>query len=150
MELCASRYSKKVENLAEWIKQHAKESYQDGLRLFLKIVKGIEHIHSFGILHRDLKPANIFIMDGVPKIGDFGLATCAHPSAFQSNQACEMDYSAIEIDQALKEKHTTKLGTYCYASPEQLETGVSHCQERSNYTEMVCISKTNYFQSYFP
>ena len=45
-------------------------------KLFRQITEGLAHIHSQGIIHRDLKPENIFLdANGIPKIGDFGLAT---------------------------------------------------------------------------
>ncbi|KAH8850888.1 Cyclin-dependent kinase 20 [Schistosoma japonicum] len=41
----------------------------------LMILKGVEVMHSNGIMHRDLKPANLLISSkGVLKIADFGLA----------------------------------------------------------------------------
>jgi len=48
--------------------------FDDKLKVFYEIVKGLEHVHSKKLMHRDLKPSNIFFMDGIPKIGDFGLA----------------------------------------------------------------------------
>lgn len=43
--------------------------------IFFQFIKGLQHIHSKGIIHRDVKPSNIFIADDFTvKIGDFGLA----------------------------------------------------------------------------
>ncbi|MFT4393439.1 serine/threonine-protein kinase [Gordonia lacunae] len=37
--------------------------------------RGVEHIHSIGLLHRDIKPANLLLDDKhVAKVSDFGLA----------------------------------------------------------------------------
>jgi serine/threonine protein kinase len=40
--------------------------------LGIGICAGVTSIHSAGMLHRDLKPGNIVILDGTPKIADFG------------------------------------------------------------------------------
>lgn len=38
--------------------------------------QGLKHIHDSSVIHLDLKPANIFIdLEGVLKIGDFGMAS---------------------------------------------------------------------------
>lgn len=41
---------------------------------FAAIARAVAYLHDKGVVHRDLKPANIFIEDGCPKIGDYGLA----------------------------------------------------------------------------
>jgi serine/threonine protein kinase len=45
------------------------------LRILADVSLGLQKIHEAGLVHRDLKPANIFVTrEGIPKIGDFGLA----------------------------------------------------------------------------
>jgi serine/threonine-protein kinase len=45
----------------------------DGLHLFAHICAGMAHAHVAGISHLDIKPANIFLKNGVPVVGDFGI-----------------------------------------------------------------------------
>ncbi|KAM9425497.1 eukaryotic translation initiation factor 2-alpha kinase 1 isoform 2-T2 [Pholidichthys leucotaenia] len=83
------------------------------LRLLRHILEGVEYIHSNGIMHRDLKPRNIFLHgnDCHVRIGDFGLAcrdiiVDSHKSSVSSSSAST---------------HTTGVGTFVYAAPEQLK-----------------------------
>ena len=43
-------------------------------RYYLRVLDGLEAIHSKGIIHRDVKPENILMDDETPKITDFGLS----------------------------------------------------------------------------
>lgn len=40
--------------------------------MFKQILRGLQHIHSKGVLHRDVKSANILLRNGQCKIADFG------------------------------------------------------------------------------
>jgi serine/threonine protein kinase len=64
------------------------------------IAKGLDHIHSHGLVHRDLKPSNILIdKKGRCVITDFGIVKELH----------------TDVDAS-----TTLVGTWAYASPEQI------------------------------
>ncbi len=83
------------------------------LRLFLDVLKGVQHAHQKGVIHRDLKPSNIIValLDGrpLPKLIDFGIATSAHKSAdgmrdhagtpdYMSPEQAGLDPDAAHID----------------------------------------------------
>lgn len=85
--------------------------HREGLKLFLGAVEGVQHMHAAGVIHRDLKPDNIFIHGDVAKIGDFGLSK----SIVGDSRDSPLTTFAVNTDD-----HTTALGTFTYASPEQL------------------------------
>lgn len=48
---------------------------RDAARFMVKVARGVQAVHSAGIVHCDLKPANVLINEqGEPKVADFGLA----------------------------------------------------------------------------
>lgn len=78
----------------------------------LEIAKGMEYIHSQGVVHRDLKPENIlFDQDSSVKIADFGIAS--------NEKYC----NAVSND----------VGTYRWMAPEMIKHK-SHCRKVDVYS----------------
>ncbi len=87
-------------NLRDLLREGKPRKTRDRMALIMQLGRGLEYIHSRGLVHRDFCPKNILMTsDGVPKIIDFGLAI-------------------IERDQV---KHLwERAGTASYMAPEQI------------------------------
>ncbi|KAL4624574.1 eukaryotic translation initiation factor 2-alpha kinase 1 [Arapaima gigas] len=94
------------------------------LKIFQAILEGVQYIHARGIMHRDLKPRNIFLhgLDCHVKIGDFGLAC--------KDIIVEPVENVPHGSRISGSSHTTGVGTFVYAAPEQLEG--SHYDTKSD------------------
>lgn len=94
---------------------------EERLRLFIEICQGVQHAHNKAVVHRDLKPSNIMVttVDGVThaKIIDFGLV-----KSLQQPLG----------DRSIHTRYGVALGTYEYMSPEQVKSGGSHLDTRSD------------------
>ncbi|XP_021335808.2 eukaryotic translation initiation factor 2-alpha kinase 1 isoform X1 [Danio rerio] len=91
---------------------------EQALKILKKILEGVEYIHSCGIMHRDLKPRNIFLLGNEchVKIGDFGLA-CQNIIMDEHEKLPSSSQAGVNPDAT----HTSGVGTFVYAAPEQLE-----------------------------
>jgi len=130
-------------------------------KIFKQIVQAIAHVHWNGCIHRDVKPANVFLQDDNHiLLGDFGLAkdvdfTVPSPktetipfSTTLVNNEDEMEETEIsepkEINEAETEinsdhvskmhKFTSGIGTYIYASPEQLASSQGYDNKTDIYS----------------
>ncbi|KAK6328277.1 hypothetical protein J4Q44_G00002550 [Coregonus suidteri] len=121
-------------SLKDWISERTTEHTSQNpygsvdtkqtLSILHKILEGVEYIHSRGIMHRDLKPRNIFLHghDCHVRIGDFGLACRAIIK--------DEEEKPPSTSQNTGSSHTTGVGTFVYAAPEQLEG--SHYDSKSD------------------
>lgn len=64
--------------LARELKHRGPLPVAECVQVGLTIGGALRALHQRGLAHRDLKPSNILFVDGVPKLGDIGLATEAH------------------------------------------------------------------------
>lgn len=114
MQLC------RKESLRDWLAENTQpRDFRKVLNMFEQIVHAVEYVHQQGLIHRDLKPSNIFFApDGQIKVGDFGLVTAIAENTEQWTPGCNGD--ADPSAEACYKKHTAKVGTHLYMSPEQL------------------------------
>ncbi len=98
-----------------------KMTLRERLRLFGDVCAAVGHAHQKGIIHRDLKPSNLLVteQDGAPvvKVIDFGIA------------------KAIGVQLTENPVVTQQLqlvGTPAYMSPEQVDSGQSDIDTRSD------------------
>ncbi|MCH2149456.1 MAG: serine/threonine protein kinase, partial [Phycisphaerales bacterium] len=92
------------------------ELFQLRVGQFAQICDAIQFAHQRGIIHRDLKPGNILVdRDGVPKVFDFGVAKVMGV-----------------LDKAEATLTGEFVGTFAYASPEQVKGDPSDVDTRSD------------------
>lgn len=89
------------ESLAAMLARRTSLPAQEACGLIAQLCAGLHYAHARNIIHRDIKPANVFVThDGIPKLGDFGLAKIAHEVVI---------------------RRTEVRGTPAYMAPEQVQ-----------------------------
>ena len=130
MELCDRSLKEWLQNRNDTCKTEEEFlTYQDiNMTIFQQILKGVDFIHSQGIIHRDIKPRNIFLIEtdmGIHvKIGDFGLATdevATSPVIEEPNLPHIGSSGKLTRSASNASDHTSGVGTSTYAAPEQLK-----------------------------
>ena len=48
---------------------------EEVVRALAVCARTLAELHAEGVFHRDIKPSNLFVLDGEPLVGDFGIAT---------------------------------------------------------------------------
>jgi len=158
MELCSGQ------TLETWIRERnqlaeKKEIHIDRkviFKIFKQIVQAIAHVHWNGCIHRDVKPANVFLQDDNHiLLGDFGLAkdvdfTVTSPKSETLPFSTTLINNEDEVDLSIENRKdnrdgetevtsahhnlTSGVGTYIYASPEQLASSQGYDNKTDIYS----------------
>ncbi|KAF5274558.1 hypothetical protein FQA39_LY07170 [Lamprigera yunnana] len=92
MELCET-------SLDKYLQIYHNVDERTALEILIDVASGLQHLHSNEMIHLDLKPANVMIsMEGVCKIGDFGLVVNLHEFDVNGKKITENNLAISEGD----------------------------------------------------
>ncbi|MBT2551627.1 serine/threonine-protein kinase [Arthrobacter sp. ISL-5] len=77
---------------------------RDAVRLMEEACRGVEHLHSRGLLHRDIKPGNLLLQaGGAVKLSDFGLSCFTNGSSVVPpwSYTAHLPPEALEADRGI-------------------------------------------------
>ncbi|NLE80474.1 MAG: protein kinase [Rhodococcus sp.] len=90
------------------VRTHGPVSWQEALRIGVKMAGALESAHRLGMLHRDVKPANILSTEyGEPQLCDFGIARVR--GGFETRQGDIAGSPAFTAPEVLRGKSPTAL-----------------------------------------
>ena len=106
------------------------------------VLRGLEFLHSHGVLHRDIKPANVLLFpNDEVKIIDFGLSTllnkghvegCTHSDAIQT-----LDFRAPEVVQHKPHSRALDMWSVGALILYLLQCDTEYCDMLNGYIEQV-------------
>lgn len=147
MQLC------RKSSLKDWLRANNLEMRSGKTyEIWNQIVEAVHYVHLKGLIHRDLKPGNIFFaLDGQIKIGDFGLVTdmaSEEPAnASSSNSNSSNSIGDFESTGVSHKKHTQRVGTSLYMSPEQTK-GMTYSYKVDIFSlGLILFELLNYFNT---
>lgn len=114
------------------LKKYGRLDYRVAAYIISETAKGLDYLHTRGVIHRDIKPSNILLMkSGEVKLTDFGFITAVKnfngtgtfsPLGMDLSDWEERNYSKYYPGATTKDKRGRIQGTRNYIAPEQKET----------------------------
>ncbi|GJP63612.1 hypothetical protein CLOP_g20683 [Closterium sp. NIES-67] len=90
-------------------------SLEQRLSVLIDIARGLQYLHSFGIVHRDIKPANILLdRHTTAKIADFGIARMGDESSSGDTTRILGTPGYVDPSYSKSRKATTAADVYSY------------------------------------
>lgn len=92
----------KGKTLRDTLNVRGKFSFLEACDIMYQLCSAVLFAHQHGVIHRDIKPQNVFItVDGMVKLGDFGIATFQNGSHVTRSEVVvgSVHYLAPEISQ---------------------------------------------------
>jgi hypothetical protein len=110
-------------SIASMLKQFGRFTNQIVKEYTRQILKGLEYLHSNGIIHRDIKGANLLVTEnGVVKLADFG---------------CSVKFDGMD---SMREKGKEKLlGSVPWMAPEAIKFAEEHVGRKSDIWSVGCV-----------
>ena len=108
-------------SLREKLNREKQLSIEETLEITKAVASALDYAHRQEVIHRDIKAENILLQDGVPLIGDFGIALAG---------------GAVDVERLTETGMV--VGTPPYMSPEQV-TGELQLDGRSDVYSLACV-----------
>ncbi len=114
------------------LKKYGRLDYRVAAYIISETAKGLDYLHSRGVIHRDIKPSNILLMkSGEVKLTDFGFITAVKnfkgtgtfsPLGSNLSNWEDNNYSKYFPGAIAKDRRGRIQGTRNYIAPEQKKT----------------------------